>query len=133
VDGTTHLVYEPLDFSAKLAALIPRPLELMRRAFGYDLLACPNCGGKMVIELRAAARCNREDPDSGATCTLNISARRRGHPSEVKARWMGLRCLRRAVLPAHRLMRSAPREMGGLGGVGEGVSDVVRFEYGTLW
>jgi hypothetical protein len=22
--------------------------ELMRRAFGYDLLACPSCGGKMV-------------------------------------------------------------------------------------
>ena len=24
-DGTTHLAYEPLDFLAKLAALIPRP------------------------------------------------------------------------------------------------------------
>jgi hypothetical protein len=87
------LVYEPRDFLAKLAALIPRPhknlvlyhgvlaarsrwrarvvayrrelavgadcetslqcprgawAELMRRAFGYDLLACPSCGGKMV-------------------------------------------------------------------------------------
>jgi hypothetical protein len=21
----------------------------MRRAFGYELLACPNCGGKMVL------------------------------------------------------------------------------------
>jgi hypothetical protein len=94
-DGTTHVVYEPLDFLAKLAALIPRPhknlvlyhgvlaarsklrpqvvayrrevvadgemtapsmrrrcgawAELMRRAFGYDLLACPECGGKMVF------------------------------------------------------------------------------------
>jgi hypothetical protein len=93
-DGTTHVVYEPLDFLAKLAALIPRPhknlvlyhgvlaarsklrpqvvayrreivadgemtapsvrrrcgawAELMRRAFGHDLLACP-CGGKMVF------------------------------------------------------------------------------------
>jgi hypothetical protein len=99
-DGTTHLAYEPLDFLAKLAALIPRPhknlvlyhgvlaarsrwrarvvayrresdsnlgancepsrpssqshcprgawAELMRRAFGYDLLACPHCGGKMM-------------------------------------------------------------------------------------
>ena len=96
-DGTTHLAYEPLDFLAKLAALVPRPhknlvlyhgvlaarsrwrarvvayrrdaetgtecgtggppagqqrgawAELMRRAFGYDLLACPRCGGKMVF------------------------------------------------------------------------------------
>jgi hypothetical protein len=96
LDGTTHLAYEPLDFLAKLAALIPRPhknlvlyhgvlaarsrwrarvvaygceaaLEakgeplkpsslcsrgdwaaLMRRAFGYDLLACSSCGGKMM-------------------------------------------------------------------------------------
>jgi hypothetical protein len=94
-DGTTHIAYEPLDFLAKLAALIPRPhknlvlyhgvlaarskwrarvvgyrreaeagnrvsipaprdargawAELMRRAFGYDLLACERCGGKMVF------------------------------------------------------------------------------------
>jgi hypothetical protein len=95
-DGTTHLAYDPLDFLAKLAALIPRPrknlvlyhgvlaarsrwrarvvmygreaesaedgepmkpssrcqrgdwAQLMRRAFGYDLLACASCGGKMV-------------------------------------------------------------------------------------
>jgi hypothetical protein len=94
-DGTTHIAYQPLDFLAKLAALIPRPrknlvlyhgvlaarskwrarvvgyrraaetdnqvstptsreargawAELMRRAFGYDLLACERCGGKMVF------------------------------------------------------------------------------------
>ena len=96
-DGTTHVIYEPLDLIAKLAALIPRPhknlilyhgvlaanaawrnrvvahgrnaspselgqtitdpsqykrrqwADLMRRAFGYDLLACPNCGGKMQL------------------------------------------------------------------------------------
>jgi len=95
-DGTTHLAFEPLDFLAKLAALIPRPhknlvlyhgvlaarsrwrarvvaykrdaelattsesseaqsacrrgawADLMRRAFGHDLLACERCGGKMV-------------------------------------------------------------------------------------
>lgn len=94
-DGSTHVVYEPLDFLAKLVALIPRPHKnlvlyhgvfaarshwrarvvayrreaepvqdgeirlqepqsrhawavLMRRAFGYELLVCPRCGGKMV-------------------------------------------------------------------------------------
>ena len=95
-DGTTHMAYDPLDFLAKLAALIPRPHKnlvlyhgvlaarsrlrsqvvayrreptprhgdgdtariahrradwagLMRRAFGFDLLVCPSCGGKMVF------------------------------------------------------------------------------------
>lgn len=99
-DGTTHVIYEPLDFVAKLAALVPRPhtnlvvyhgvlsphagwrkrvvayarqpdaiepaaaaatesrapkrkrrqwAELMRRAFGYELLSCGKCGGQMVL------------------------------------------------------------------------------------
>jgi hypothetical protein len=101
-DGTTHILYEPVDFVAKLAALVPRPhknlvvyhgvlaahsawrqrvvaygrtvadpsggrasrtpceqpherykrrqwSELMHRAFGYDLLCCPGCGGKMHL------------------------------------------------------------------------------------
>jgi hypothetical protein len=102
-DGTTHVVYEPLDLAAKLAALVPRPhknlvlyhgvlaansswrkrvvghgrgvnreasaataaaaaadppsmrprraqwADLMRRAFGYDLLSCPRCGCKMKL------------------------------------------------------------------------------------
>jgi hypothetical protein len=105
-DGTTHVIHEPLDLIAKLAALIPRPhknlvlyhgvlaanaalrkravlygrnaasldpgqpssrtpepkrrqwADLMRRAFGYDLLTCPSCGGRMrllacVMEPRA--------------------------------------------------------------------------------
>jgi Putative transposase/Transposase zinc-binding domain len=101
-DGSTHVVYEPVDFVAKLAALIPRPhknlvlyhgvlaansswrlrvvrhgrcaeaessaretaavadppsmrprraqwAELMRYAFGYELLSCPRCGCKMKL------------------------------------------------------------------------------------
>jgi hypothetical protein len=101
-DGSTHVVYEPLDLIAKLAALVPRPhkklvlyhgvlaanaawrpkviacgrrspvdaetaastepvapvaprhtrrqwAELMRRAFGYHLLLCPDCGGRMAL------------------------------------------------------------------------------------
>jgi len=111
-DGSTHVVYEPLDFVAKLAALVPRPhknlvvyhgvlaanaawrsrvvaygrqggpvaggevedapasnaprylrrqwAELMRRSFGFDVLSCADCGGKMrllaVILDRAAIR-----------------------------------------------------------------------------
>jgi hypothetical protein len=111
-DGTTHVVYEPSDFVAKLAALVPRPnknlvlyhgvlsahaawrarvvaygrdaaasaLEaettgarcepprherqrwavLMKRAFGFDVLSCAQCGGRMrliaVVLERAAIR-----------------------------------------------------------------------------
>jgi hypothetical protein len=110
-DGTTHLVFEPLDFLARLAALTPRPrinlvfyhgvlaphaqnraaivrygggalaeagpitdavfagtdtladssvtsrpagrgwrwADLMRRAFDWDVLACPRCGGRLRL------------------------------------------------------------------------------------
>jgi hypothetical protein len=96
-DGTHTLAFNPLDFLAKLAVLVPWPhkniivyhgvlspharlrqrviaygreplaaepvdgataapkhkrrqwSELMRRAFGYDLLDCSQCGGKMVL------------------------------------------------------------------------------------
>ena len=110
-DGTTHLVFEPVDFLARLAALTPRPrinlvfyhgvlaphararaavvrygvaastaagpiteagsvgtdtrasgggtssptgrgwrwADLMRRAFDWDVLACPRCGGRLRL------------------------------------------------------------------------------------
>jgi hypothetical protein len=129
-DGTTHVIYEPLDFIAKLAALIPRPhknlilyhgvlaanaawrkrviaygrdaepsselapsvtdspqrtrrqwADLMRRAFGYDLLSCPNCGGKLqliacVMErgaIRKILTHLRLTPDPPAVCRARAS------------------------------------------------------------
>jgi phage terminase large subunit-like protein len=30
-DGTTHVMFEPLDFMARLAALVPRPREHLTR------------------------------------------------------------------------------------------------------
>ena len=33
-DGTTHVVFEPLDFLAKLAALVPRPSADLVRYHG---------------------------------------------------------------------------------------------------
>ena len=38
-DGTTHVLFEPLDFIAKLAALVPRPRRHLVRYYG--LFACP--------------------------------------------------------------------------------------------
>jgi Putative transposase len=107
-DGTTHLVFDPVEFLGRLAVLIPRPrinlilyhgvlapraawrrqvvrhaaavttgetaatdvpprsagapdeasppraggrlwADLMRRSFGFDVLACPRCGGRLRL------------------------------------------------------------------------------------
>ncbi len=107
-DGTTHLVFDPVEFLGRLAVLVPRPrinlllyygvlgpraawrpqvvrhaatggpgdtaaaeaprdpaetpdeaspprvggrlwADLMRRSFGFDVLACPRCGGRMRL------------------------------------------------------------------------------------
>lgn len=51
-DGSTHVVLEPLDFIARLAALVPRPrLNLTRfhGVFAIDIETCPECGGKLRV------------------------------------------------------------------------------------
>ena len=93
-DGTTHLVFDPLELLERLAAITPRPRinlvlyygvlgarsawrakivptpardsashagagasrlsetrwpALMRRSFGFDVLACPRCGGRLRL------------------------------------------------------------------------------------
>lgn len=100
-DGTTHLVFEPVELLERLAALVPRPrvnlvlyygvlapraawrravvpgamavapeeagrraprrpnptwAELMRRGFGFDVLACPRCDGRMALVALIQAR-----------------------------------------------------------------------------
>ena len=42
-DGTTQVGFEPLDFSAKLAALVPRPRANLVRYHGI----CHDCGHRM--------------------------------------------------------------------------------------
>jgi hypothetical protein len=58
-DGTTHIIFEPVELLERLAALVPRPrvkrpanrtwAELMQRSFGYDVLACARCGGRLHL------------------------------------------------------------------------------------
>ena len=73
-DGTTHVVFEPLDFIARLAALVPRPsatapccawmhecrgrrdaqerlgwAQRLKRVFAIDIEQCERCGGKVKI------------------------------------------------------------------------------------
>jgi hypothetical protein len=91
-DGTTHLIFDPIELLERLAALVPRPrinlvlyygvfapraagrraivpardapadgdadragsnnaswAELMQRSFGFDVLACARCGGRLRL------------------------------------------------------------------------------------
>src|SRR5206468_7375165 len=73
-DGTTALVFEPVELLERLAALTPRPRinldvgepapttdaasprprawswpDLLRHTFAVDVLACPRCGGRMRV------------------------------------------------------------------------------------
>jgi hypothetical protein len=98
-DGTTHLIFDAIEFLGRLAVLVPRPrinllfyygvlgaraawrrsvvphhttsgapdagrgacdnpprsgraylwAELMRRTFGFDVLGCPRCGGRLRL------------------------------------------------------------------------------------
>ena len=43
-DGTAHIKMSPLEFTQRLAALVPRPLK---RVFDIDLEHCPQCGGHL--------------------------------------------------------------------------------------
>ncbi len=59
--GTTDIVFEPVEFLGRLAVLVPRPrinlllyhgvrwAALMQRTFGFDVLACPRCGGRLRL------------------------------------------------------------------------------------
>ena len=80
-DGTTHLVFEPLELLEKLAVLVPPPppapagacsgkkqrpprridwAALLKRVFAVEIFACALCGGRMrvisVIEEGPVAR-----------------------------------------------------------------------------
>jgi hypothetical protein len=55
-DGTTHTVLEPLDFMARLAALVPPPRQVamnwaqrLKRVFGIEIEGCARCAGKLKI------------------------------------------------------------------------------------
>jgi len=55
-DGTTHIVLEPLDRMARLAALVPTPRHVamsrarrLKRVFGVEIESCTRCGGQLKI------------------------------------------------------------------------------------
>jgi hypothetical protein len=46
-DGTTHIVLEPMDFMARLAAMTWA--RRLQRVFGIDLERCARCGGRLTV------------------------------------------------------------------------------------
>jgi hypothetical protein len=64
-DGTTHIVLEPVDFIARLAALVPPPrkhLTHFHGVFAIDIEQCARCGGsgeRRMRRLRRSARGRR--------------------------------------------------------------------------
>jgi len=75
-DGTTHVVFEPLDFMAKLAALVPRPRTNLTRFHGvlapnsrYRYRVTPVSSGKVkkptaIVDAEAD---RRQEPDLTAS------------------------------------------------------------------
>ena len=66
-DGTTHVIFEPEDFIARLAALVPKPrahltryhgvfapasperAQRLKRVFAIDIETCRECGGELRV------------------------------------------------------------------------------------
>ena len=72
-DGTTHVVFEPLDFMAKLAALVPRPRTNLTRFHG---VLASNSGYRESVTAQSVRKVEpasadveadgREEPNPGA-------------------------------------------------------------------
>ena len=56
-DGTTHVIFEPLDFMARLAALVPKPRVNLTRFHG---VFAPNSKYRMTITPARRGKCTRQ-------------------------------------------------------------------------
>lgn len=63
-DGTTHVIVEPLDFVARLAALVPKPRVNLTRFHG---VFAPNSLHRVTITPAKRGKGARRETDTGAT------------------------------------------------------------------
>jgi hypothetical protein len=61
-DGTTHVVFQPLDFLARLAALVPRPRVNLTRFHG---VLAPNAKWRGAVTPSGRGRGGRREPEKG--------------------------------------------------------------------
>ena len=62
-NGTTHVILEPMDFMARLAALVPRPRVNLIRYFGVFAPASP-LRGQITPARRGKGGRPKRDPDA---------------------------------------------------------------------
>jgi Putative transposase len=68
-DGTTHVIFEPEDFMARLAALVPKPRAHLTRYHGVFAPASPERGPRPAISRPIATRLDRFRCQHRAACT----------------------------------------------------------------
>jgi hypothetical protein len=67
-DGTTHMIFEPEDFIARLVALVTKPRAHLTRYHGVFAPASPDCAGNArgCRKIRRARRGHDHRPATGA-------------------------------------------------------------------
>jgi hypothetical protein len=64
-DGTTHVIFEPLDFLARLAALVPKPRVNLTRFHG---VFAPNSKHRIQITPSKRGKGRKRDPEGKGQC-----------------------------------------------------------------
>ena len=64
-DGTTHVIFEPLDFLARLAALVPKPRVNLTRFHG---VFAPNSKHRIQITPSKRGKGRKRDPEETGQC-----------------------------------------------------------------
>jgi hypothetical protein len=84
-DGTTHFVFEPLDFLARLAALVPRPRGNLVR---YHGILAPNARHRSRVVPATSGRRRRSDAQARAQALANAHHESGQHPPTAPMTWM---------------------------------------------
>ncbi|MCP4376043.1 MAG: hypothetical protein GY794_07710 [bacterium] len=71
-DGTTHVFFEPLDFLARLAALVPRPRVNLTRFHG---VFAPNSKHRIQITPAKRGKGHRHNTDEEGQCPSPVARR----------------------------------------------------------
>jgi hypothetical protein len=80
-DGSTHVVYEPIDFVSKLAALVPRPHKNL--VVYHGVLSANAAWRRRVVEYgRPAPPASTESEPQGAEPTRSVCA-----PRHLRRQW----------------------------------------------
>jgi hypothetical protein len=78
--GTTHVEFEPIDFIAKLAALVPPPRAHLTRFHGIFTPALHPSGQPSAVQIRSRRICA---PNAKLRAQLTPSGRGKGRPSNA--------------------------------------------------